>query len=82
MFSLDLVILTECLASTDIALSSNLYDGPSPRTRISFYQLSVCTDKLFPTPIIITFLPNSLVIEKFECVSNAIHNCYIHIYQN
>ena len=58
--SLDLKqILTEYLASTVIIVSSNVSFGPSPRTRISFFLLSKCTDKLLSTSKITTFWPIS-----------------------
>ena len=40
-------------------MSSNLYVGPSSRTKISFFVLSTWVDELLSTPKIITFLPKS-----------------------
>ena len=53
------MVLTECLASTVTVVSSNGSAGPSPRNKISVFVLSLCTDKLLPTPKMITFLPHS-----------------------
>ena len=36
-------------------VSCNPYVGPIPRTEISFFLLSICTDELILTPKIITF---------------------------
>ena len=43
-----------------MAVSSNPSTGPSPKTEISFYLLSVCVEEPLSVPNIITFLPNPL----------------------
>ena len=40
-------------------ISSDSCLGPSPRTQIPFFLLSICSDKLFYTSKITTFLPQS-----------------------
>ena len=70
---LDLVILAEYLAYALISVSSNPSVGSSPRTRISFFLLLVCTVKLLSTPKITIFLPHSPVgNETCEPASNPI----------
>ena len=49
----------EYLASPVIVVISYPCVGPSPRTKASFFLLSICTDELFSTPKIIAFLPQS-----------------------
>ena len=47
--------------------------GPSLRIRMSFFLLSICTEKLISTPKIITLLPNPpLGCEKTPFQSNPI----------
>ena len=53
---LDSVKLIEYLASADIVVSSDTYVGLSPRTEISFFLLSTCTEELLSTQKIMTFL--------------------------
>ena len=48
----------EYLDSAVIVVSSNLCAGPSPKTKVSFFLLSICTDELMSIPKIIAFLPN------------------------
>ena len=60
------------LASDIIILSSNPSVGPSPKTAIYYFLLSVCADKLLPAPKLITFLPNSPFDEKFKRAPNPI----------
>ena len=72
-FLCDLEKLIEYLASAVIAVSSNFYIGPSPRTNIPFFLLSVCTDELLSTSKITTFLSQSKPwYEKSERKSNSI----------
>ena len=59
IFFLDFLVLTGYLASTIIVVPSNLSPGPSPRTRIFLFPLSVCLDELLSTPKITKFLPHS-----------------------
>ena len=49
--------LIEYLASAVILVSSNPCVGPSTRTKIYFFLLSICTEKLLLTPK--TFLSQS-----------------------
>ena len=69
---MNLVILTEYLACTVIVVSSNPPADPSPRTIISSFLLSVCSDKLLSTLKIVTFLPYLSFTEKFKLVLNLI----------
>ena len=70
-FYLEKVI--EYLAATAIVVLSNLYVGPSPRTKIPFFSLSICTDELLCSPKITTFLLQSKFgSEKSERESNPI----------
>ena len=79
---LELVILTEYLASNIFLVSSNSSSGPSPRFRISIFLL-LSVDELLSTPKISTFLHHLLFGNKnCECASNPIHSHYIQFYQN
>ena len=61
------------VSSAVIVQSSNLCAGPSLRTRISFFLLSVCINKLWSTPKITTFLPYSqFANENCKRASNQI----------
>ena len=63
----DIEKLIEYFASTVIVLSFYLRVGPSPRTNMYFFLLSICIDELLSTPKITTFLPQSkLGSEKSE----------------
>ena len=53
----DAVKLAGYLASPVIAVPSKPCVGPSPRTKISLFLLSTCTDGLILAPKITTFLP-------------------------
>ena len=67
---LDLVQLTKYLTSVVTVELSNPSVSLSPRTRISFFLLSVCFDELLFTPKI-TFLTHSLIgNENCERASN------------
>ena len=56
--------------------------GPSPKSMISFFLLSVCLDGLLST-LKTTFLPSlPFGNEKSECASNQNHSHYIHISQD
>ena len=52
-------------------VSSNAYVGPSPRIKISFSLLSICTDKLISARKIMAFFPKlPFVNENSEIESN------------
>ena len=53
-------------------MPSNPCSGPSPRTQISYFLLSTCTEELISTTKIIKFLLNSLLTEKVSFLSNPI----------
>ena len=42
-----------------MVIHSHLCVGPSPRTKISFFSLSICIEKLLSPPKIKTILPQS-----------------------
>ena len=70
IFFLDLVIITEYLAFVVIVVSSNP-SGPSLRTRISLFLLSICIDKVLSTQ------KKSLNVHQIEY-----HNHSILMYQD
>ena len=55
-----------------LSVFSNPYNGPFPRTRTSFFLLSVFVDELTSTQKVITFLPTSLPNEKLPRLSNPV----------
>ena len=55
-----------------VSVCSNPYVGLLLRIGISFSLLSICEDELISTPIIITFLPTSSLIEKNPFLSNPV----------
>ena len=63
MFFPDCLKLIGYLASVIIWVSSKPCVKPSPRTKISFFLLSTCTEELLSTPKI-TFLPQLLFVHK------------------
>ena len=63
----------ECLAFALTKVLSTHCVGPSPKTKISFFLLSICTKELFLALKITTFLPQSKPRnEKSERESNPI----------
>ena len=67
----DSVKLIEYLTSTVIVALSKPCVGPSPRTKIFLFLLSICTEELLSTPKIITFPPSLPSFhENFERQSN------------
>ena len=51
----------EYLAASVAVASFNPFVGPSPRTKISFFLISACTNELVSTPKIPTLLRHSLI---------------------
>ena len=69
----DLEKFIEYSVSAVILVSSYPCLGPLPRTKISFFLLSICSDELLSAQKIITFLPQSKFgSEKSERESNPI----------
>ena len=56
------------LAPAVNVVSSNPSVGPLPRSKISLFLLSICTDELIPAPKIMIFFPS--VNENSERESN------------
>ena len=52
------------LAAPIMVVSSNSCAGLSPRTKIYYFLLSICNDKLLSTPKIIAFLLQSIFGNK------------------
>ena len=68
---LDCAKLTGYFATAVNVVSSNPCVGPSPRIKISFHLISICTDELISAPKIMTFLPTTpSVSENYERESN------------
>ena len=64
-------------------VSSNTSVGPSPRTRISLFLLSACTDKLLSTQKRTTFYhTHHLVTKTVSRDQIQYHNHYTHICQD